>query len=96
MEVEDQTRFRVKISIVDYLFTLTQNLEKKAAFDQELHILFIDVKKACDKTLYRNTKAKAKTNEGLSTGFCINKGFKQDCPMSPTLFKIVLESSLKN
>ncbi|XP_030751615.1 uncharacterized protein LOC115879109 [Sitophilus oryzae] len=48
MEAEEQAGLRAGRSTADHLFTLTQILETKTAFDQEVHILFVDLKKAYD------------------------------------------------
>ncbi|XP_030759058.1 endoplasmic reticulum aminopeptidase 1-like [Sitophilus oryzae] len=48
MEAEEQAGFRAGRSTVDHLFTLTQIIEKKMARNQEIHLLYIDLKKAYD------------------------------------------------
>ncbi|GJQ81277.1 hypothetical protein Trydic_g20494 [Trypoxylus dichotomus] len=44
-------------STIDYVFTITQGIEKKTASDQELHLQFVDLRKAYDsvqlKTLWK-------------------------------------------
>lgn len=119
MEAEEQAGFRVGRSTIDHLFTITQVIEKKTAYDQELHLLFVDLKKAYDsiplnmlwkaleetninielikvvKTLYQNTSIKIKQGSFISDGFIPTKGLKQGCCISPLLFKIFLEQSLK-
>jgi len=47
-EAEEQAGFRSGRSTIDHLFTITQIIEKKVAYDQELHLLFVDIKKAYD------------------------------------------------
>lgn len=44
--------------------------------------------------LYRNCQIKIKIGNKISKGFLPNKGLKQGCCMSPTLFKIFLEKAL--
>ncbi|XP_030761089.1 uncharacterized protein LOC115886156 [Sitophilus oryzae] len=46
MEAEEQAGFRAGRSTVDHLFTLTQIIEKKMARNQEIHLLYVDLKKA--------------------------------------------------
>ncbi|XP_045480900.1 uncharacterized protein LOC123685288 [Harmonia axyridis] len=48
LEAEEQAGFRAGRSITDHLFCLTQIIEKKVAVNQELHILYVDLKKAYD------------------------------------------------
>ncbi|XP_030765487.1 uncharacterized protein LOC115889574 [Sitophilus oryzae] len=48
MEAEEQAGFRAGRSTVDHLFTLTQIIEKKMARNQEIHLLYVDLKKAYD------------------------------------------------
>ena len=47
------------------------------------------------KEFYNGTYARIKTHGGLSPGFFVTKGLKQGCCLSPTLFKIYLETALK-
>ena len=47
------------------------------------------------KNLYEGSTAQVKTKGRLSQGFEVNKGLKQGCCLSPTLFKIYLEQALK-
>lgn len=119
MEAEEQAGFRVGRSTIDHLFTITQVIEKKTAYDQELHLLFVDLKKAYDsvplsmlwkslketninielikivKSLYKETYIKIRQRNIISDGFVPTKGLKQGCCLSPLLFKIFLEQSLK-
>jgi len=120
MEAEEQAGFRAGRSTVDHLFCINQVIEKMMAINRELHLLFVDLKKAYDsvphnklwealyntnlnvnlikavKNLYANSTAKIKIGSKLSNGFPITKGLKQGCCLSPTLFKIYLERTLKN
>lgn len=48
MEAEEQAGFRAGRSTIDHLFTVTQFIEKKLSFNQEVHLLFVDLKKAYD------------------------------------------------
>lgn len=47
-EAEEQAGFRVGRSTVDHLYCITQIIEKKAAFNQEVHLLYVDLQKAFD------------------------------------------------
>jgi len=49
-EAEEQAGFRAGRSAVDNLFCLTQAIEKKTQFQQEIHLLYVDLKKAYDNT----------------------------------------------
>lgn len=119
LEAEEQAGFRAGRSTVDHLFCITQIIEKKISYNQELHLLYVDLKKAYDnipqnklwealeltninnnlikaiKNLYRDNTAKIKVGQRISEGFKVNKGLKQGCCLSPTLFKIYLEQALK-
>lgn len=48
MEAEEQAGFRAGRSTVDHLFCITQVIEKKMAYGQELHLLYVDLPKAYD------------------------------------------------
>ena len=48
MEAEEQAGFRTGKSTVDHLYCVTQIIEKKAAFDQEIHLLYVDLQKTHD------------------------------------------------
>lgn len=48
IEAEEQAGFRAGRSTTDHIFTLTQVIEKKTAKNQEVHLLFVDLKKAYD------------------------------------------------
>lgn len=119
IEAEEQAGFRAGRSTVDHLFCITQIIEKKLAVNQEVHLLYVDLRKAYDsipqnklwealektnisanlitatKQLYTKTTARVKVGSRLSRGFQISKGLKQGCCLSPTLFKIYLEQTLK-
>lgn len=47
-EAEEQAGFRAGRSTIDHLFSLTQILEKLSAVNKEVHLLFVDLKKAYD------------------------------------------------
>lgn len=118
-EAEEQAGFRAGRSTVDHLFTITQVMEKKLGYNQELHLLFVDLKKAYDsiplsklwhaletsnintelikavRSLYEDIKTKIKQGKNISKGFKTDKGLKQGCCLSPTLFKIYLEQAIK-
>ena len=117
---EIQSGFRAGRSCIDNLFCLKQMIEKTIAHGGELHIAFIDLKKAYDsvpinklwtvmkenkvsnkyvnavKKLYENNQSCVKSKQGLSKYFKVNKGLRQGCCISPTLFKIYLNSTLKD
>ena len=42
------------------------------------------------KALYRNTNSVVKVNNELSSPIIINRGVKQGCPLSPTLFNVFI------
>lgn len=118
MEAEEQAGFRAGRSTIDHLFVLTQIVEKKIAYNQEVHLLFVDLKKAYDsiplvklwealqhtninaetikaiKSLYNGARTQIKIGNNLTTGFTVTKGLRQGCCISPTLFKVYLESAL--
>ena len=54
IETEEQSGFRVGRSTVDHIFCLKQQIEKKIAVDQPLHLLFVDLEKACDSVPLQN------------------------------------------
>lgn len=117
-EAEEQAGFRAGRSTVDHLFCITQLSEKMTAVNKELHLLYVDLKKAYDSVplnklweslkttnintnlikavqqLYKNCQIKIKIGRNVSKGFFPNKGLKQGCCLSPTLFKIFLEKAL--
>lgn len=119
-EIEEQSGFRPGRSCIDNLFSLKQISEKCIARGKELHVIFIDLKKAYDsvphvklweamkranidayiiktiRNMYDKANIQVKVNNHLSTPFKINKGLKQGCTISPTLFKIFLNQTLKN
>lgn len=64
---EDQSGFRPGRSCVDNLFTLQQLIEKRISRDQELHLTFIDIKKAYD-NVPRNKLWYVLKEIGVSTG----------------------------
>jgi hypothetical protein len=48
------------------------------------------------KTLYENSISKIKIWKQLSSGFYGTKGLQQGCSLSPTLYKIYIQSALEN
>ena len=48
------------------------------------------------KTLYENSISRIKIWKQLSSGFYVTKGLLQGCSLSPTLFKIHIQSALEN
>ena len=48
IETEEQAGFRAGRSTVDHIFCLRQLIEKEMAFNQPLHLLFVDLEKAYD------------------------------------------------
>lgn len=115
---EEQSGFRSGRSCVDNIFCLKQLAEKTIARSRELHLIFIDLKKAYDtvpvnqlwkaienatipteyqnalKKLYNDTKSQIKIGGELSDEFPVNKGLRQGCCISPTLFKIYIDKAL--
>jgi hypothetical protein len=47
------------------------------------------------RNIYNNNKCRIKLRANLSEEFCNKKGLLQGCPMSPTLYKIYIDTSLK-
>lgn len=47
-EIEQQSRFRTKLSCMNNIFNLEQLAEKKVATNRKIHLLFIDLTKAYD------------------------------------------------
>jgi hypothetical protein len=48
------------------------------------------------KKLYENSFSKIKFGKHLSSGFYLTKGLRQECSLSPTLFKIYIQNALEN
>jgi hypothetical protein len=46
--------------------------------------------------LYENSFSKIKIGKQLSSEFYIQKGLRQGCSLSPTLFKIYIQNALEN
>lgn len=44
IKTKEQTSFRVGISTMDHVFSLTETMEKKVAKIQEISVMFIDLK----------------------------------------------------
>lgn len=118
-ESEEQSGFRPGRSCIDNIFCLKQLAEKTIAHGRELHIVFIDLRKAYDsvpveklwdalkdkgvqtgyinaiKQLYKEIKSRVKVGGSLSEEFIVNKGLRQGCCISPTLFKIYIDKAIK-
>jgi hypothetical protein len=47
------------------------------------------------RNIYSSNKWRIKIRSNLSDEFCNTKGLLQECPMSPTLFKIYIDTALK-
>ena len=119
IEMEEQSGFRPGRSCVDNIFTIKQLAEKMLARGMELHVGFIDLRKAFDsvplqklwvamkeagisnvyinavKAMYRENQATVKIGNHTSEAFSQTKGVKQGSCLSPALFKIYLNSVLK-
>ena len=54
IETEEQAEFRAGQSIIDCIFCLKQQIEKKMAVDEPLHLLFVDLEKAYDSVPPKN------------------------------------------
>ena len=48
------------------------------------------------KRLYEISFSQIKIGKQLFSGFCITKGLRQGCSLSPTLFKIYIQKALEN
>jgi len=46
--------------------------------------------------LYENSFSKVKIGKQLSSGFYVTNGLRQECHLSPTLFKIYIQHALEN
>lgn len=117
--MEEQSGFRPGRSCTDNLFCIKQLIEKSLAHGSEMHIIFIDLKKAYDsvpisklwvameenkiptqyinavKELYDENISFVKNRSNIDGPFLVNKGLRQGCCLSPTLFKVYLNSALK-
>lgn len=117
---EEQSGFRPGRSCVDNTFCLKQLAEKSIAHGRELHIIFIDLKKAYDsvpvkqlwqamkdsgiqtnyinavKQLYKDNISRVKIGNNYSDEFIVNKGLRQGCCISPTLFKVYINRVLRD
>jgi len=54
IETEGQTGFRAGRFTIDHIFCLRQLIEKKKPVNQPLHLLFVDLEKACDSVPLKN------------------------------------------
>uniref|UniRef100_A0A8D8LZ42 Craniofacial development protein 2 n=3 Tax=Cacopsylla melanoneura TaxID=428564 RepID=A0A8D8LZ42_9HEMI len=121
---ETQMGFRKEQGCRDAISTLRILIEKNIDKDKDIHLAFIDYKKAFDnvnhaklieilekinipkadirliQTLYWNQKGSVKTSSGTSESFSIQKGVRQGCLISPSLFNIyaeqIIEEALSN
>ena len=55
---EEQAGFTAGRSCVDQIYTLQQIIEKKKAKNREVHLEFIDLRKACDKVPRHDASSK--------------------------------------
>lgn len=66
MEAEEQAGFRAGRSTIDHVFSITQIIEKKVARGQEVHLMFVDLRKAYDSVpLVKLWEALEKTNVNI-------------------------------
>lgn len=67
MEAEEQAGFRAGRSTIDHLFCVTQLIEKKTAYEQEIHMVYIVLKKAYDTVSQKKLwEALEKTNISIN------------------------------
>ena len=119
VDQEEQSGFRPGRSCIDNVFCLKQMIEKTLAHNSELHIAFIDLKKAYDsipinrlwtamersrvndkyinavKKMYKGGMSCVKSRGRMTDMFYVNKGLRQGCCVSPTLFKIYINAALE-
>jgi len=113
--MEEQSGFCAGRSCIDNIFCLKQIIEKRISVGREIHIVFVDLRKAFDsvplvklwdtmkeenintvyinaiKGLYADCQSCVKVGSNTSSTFKINKGLRQGCCISPTLFKIYIK-----
>lgn len=118
-EEEEQSGFRAGRSCTDNVFCLKQIIEKKLNTNQEVHLMYVDLKKAYDsvplkklweilqetninqtlittlKNVYTDSTSRIKSGKNLSQEFTVNKGLRQGCCVSPTLFKVYVSRALR-
>lgn len=79
------------------------SMDAKKAFDRVNWTFMMEVLRAISlgermmgwvSTLYAGPRARVNVNGTLSSGFDIRNGTRQGCPLSPTLFALVLEPFL--
>lgn len=51
-EVEEQAGFRTGISTIDHIFCVTQLLDKMSTVNKEVHLLFVNLKKATGEVVH--------------------------------------------
>jgi hypothetical protein len=86
MEMEEQAGFQAGRSCIDNIFCLTEMIEKKKATNRELHLLFIDLKKAYDSIPLNKLW---ETLDGLSINTRLIKAIKALDEGSSSKIKIV-------
>ncbi|KAI5715018.1 hypothetical protein M8J77_009060 [Diaphorina citri] len=116
---DHQAGFVKERSTVDQIFAFKEIVSKYWEYNQEVHALFIDFKKAYDcirrdyiwKTMSEfgipkklielckicvvNSKAKVRVEGEYTETFLVNTGVRQGDGISPLLFNIVLEKTLR-
>ena len=102
---DNQCDFRLDRSTVDQIFCIRQMLEKKWEYNEEVHQLFIDFKKAYDsvrrKVLYRILiefgipRKLVKLIKMSLTETCSRVRVGENVSLSPLLFKFALEYAIR-
>ena len=96
---EEHAGFRAGRSTSEHIFNLRNLCEKYLQHQQSLYHVFVDFKKAVDKSklvrtikhLYDNAASAVIFNSSLGDWFRTTVGVRQGCLLSPTLFNIFLE-----
>jgi hypothetical protein len=95
---DHQCAVRRTRSATDQIFCIHQILEKKWEYNETVHQLFIDFKKAYDsvrrEVLYNERYSKVHVGKHLSHSFPIQNGVKQGDALSPMLFNFALEYAI--